>query len=78
MKFSLFDHELVPKHVLLSEEESMEVLKTYNIDKKMLPKIKMSDPAVKEIGAKPGDIIKIIRESETAGQSEFFRLVIEG
>jgi DNA-directed RNA polymerase subunit H len=44
----------------------------------MLPKIKMSDPAVKEIGAKPGDIIKIIRESETAGQSEFFRLVIEG
>lgn len=78
MKFSLFDHELVPRHVLLSEEESMEVLKTYNIDKKMLPKIKMSDPAVKEIGAKPGDIIKIIRESETAGQSEFFRLVIEG
>lgn len=76
MKFSLFDHELVPKHILLSEEEAIQVLKTYNIDKRMLPKIKMSDPAVKEIGAKPGDIIKIIRESETAGQSEFFRLVI--
>jgi len=78
LKFSLFDHELVPRHILLGEEESIEVLKTYNIDKRMLPKIKMSDPAVKEIGAKPGDIIKIIRESETAGQSEFFRLVIEG
>jgi len=66
----------VPKHILLSEEEAIQVLKTYNIDKRMLPKIKMSDPAVREIGAKPGDIIKIIRESETAGQSEFFRLVI--
>ncbi|BDC36254.1 DNA-directed RNA polymerase subunit H [Candidatus Methanoliparum sp. LAM-1] len=76
MKFSLFNHELVPKHILLSEEEAIQVLKTYNIDKRMLPKIKMSDPAVREIGAKPGDIIKIIRESETAGQSEFFRLVI--
>ncbi|RZN64873.1 MAG: DNA-directed RNA polymerase subunit H [Candidatus Methanoliparum thermophilum] len=76
LKFSLFNHELVPKHILLSEEEAIQVLKTYNIDKRMLPKIKMSDPAVREIGAKPGDIIKIIRESETAGQSEFFRLVI--
>ncbi len=76
-KFNLFDHELVPKHILLNEEEAKEVLNKYDIEKEMLPKIKESDPAVKEIGAKPGDIIKIIRESYTAGETEFYRVVID-
>ncbi|VUT23719.1 MAG: DNA-directed RNA polymerase subunit H [Candidatus Methanolliviera sp. GoM_asphalt] len=76
-KFNLFDHELVPKHILLNEEEAKEVLNKYDIEREMLPKIKESDPAAKEINAKSGDIIKIIRESYTAGETEFYRLVID-
>ncbi|RZN70529.1 MAG: DNA-directed RNA polymerase subunit H [Candidatus Methanolliviera hydrocarbonicum] len=76
-KFNLFDHDLVPKHILLNEEEAEELLNKYDIEREMLPKIKESDPAAKEIGAKPGDIIKIIRESYTAGETEFYRIVIE-
>ena len=76
-KFNLFDHDLVPEHILLNEEEAKEVLDKYDIEKEMLPKIKESDPAAKAIGAKPGNIIKIIRKSDIAGETEFYRVVID-
>ncbi|MET1123855.1 MAG: DNA-directed RNA polymerase subunit H [Archaeoglobaceae archaeon] len=77
MKFRLQDHILVPKHEVLSKEEAEELLKLLGVSKEQLPKIKASDPIVKEIGAKPGDIVKITRESLTAGKSVFYRLVVD-
>ena len=76
-KFAVKDHELVPEHILLSKEESEAVLKTYGIEAPQLPKIHVNDPVAKEIEAKVGDIIKIIRRSPTAKQSIFYRLVID-
>lgn len=76
MKIRLQDHVLVPKHEILSKEEAEELLKILGISKEQLPKIKASDPIVVEIGAKPGDIIKITRKSLTAGKSVFYRLVV--
>ncbi len=76
-KFAVKDHESVPEHVLLTPEEGEEVLRTYGIESPQLPKIHVDDPAAKEIGAKVGDIIKVIRRSPTARQSIFYRLVID-
>jgi len=76
-KFNVLEHELVPDHILLTEEETQEVLKKYGITRGQLPKIKASDVVVKQIGAKPGDVIKIIRKSLTAGRAVAYRLVIE-
>ncbi len=76
MKFRLQDHILVPKHELLKKKEAEEILNVLGIDKEDLPKIKAEDPIAKEIGAKPGDIIRIIRDSPTAGKSVVYRLVI--
>ncbi|MDD1741777.1 MAG: DNA-directed RNA polymerase subunit H [Methanotrichaceae archaeon] len=76
-KFSVKDHELVPEHILLSPEESGEVLRKYGVDAAQLPKIHVNDPVAKEIGANVGDIIKIIRKSPTAKHSIFYRLVID-
>ncbi len=76
-KFAVKDHEMVPEHVLLTPEESAEVLKSFNIVAPQLPKIHVTDPAAREIDAKVGDIIKIIRKSTTAKQSIFYRLVID-
>jgi DNA-directed RNA polymerase subunit H len=76
-KFSVKDHELVPEHILLSPEESEEVLKKYGVDSAQLPKIHVNDPVAKEIGANVGDIMKIIRKSPTAKHSIFYRLVID-
>jgi len=77
MKVSLQDHVLVPKHEILKENEAEELLRLLGVSKEQLPKIKSTDPIVKEIGAKPGDIVKITRESLTANVSIFYRLVIE-
>jgi len=76
-KFAIKDHEMVPEHVLLTPEESAVVLKGFGIVAPQLPKIHVSDPAAKEIGAKVGDVIKVIRKSTTAKQSIFYRLVID-
>ncbi len=75
-KIRLQDHILVPKHEILSKEEAEELLKTLGVSREQLPKIRADDPIAREIGAKPGDIVRIIRESPTAGRSIAYRLVI--
>jgi len=75
-EFNMFDHVLVPKHILLSKEEAEQVLKELGVKPWQLPWIKASDPAAKALGAKPGDIIKIIRKSPTAGTSVAYRFVV--
>ncbi len=76
-KFNILDHELVPEHIVLSKEEAEEVLKKFNVKPEQLPKILTTDPVVKAIGAKKGDIIKVIRRSKTALKSVVYRLVVE-
>lgn len=77
IKFSLLDHELVPKHEIMSEGELKSVLSKYSTEKEQLPKIKVQDPVIKEIGATVGDVVKITRKSHTAGEADYYRLVIE-
>jgi len=75
-KYSLLNHELIPKHEIMSEEELKLVLKSYNIGKEQLPKIKVEDPVIKEIGAQVGEVVRITRNSQTAGEAFYYRLVI--
>ncbi|MCD6367859.1 MAG: DNA-directed RNA polymerase subunit H [Candidatus Aenigmarchaeota archaeon] len=77
VEFKVTDHVLVPQHEILSEDEKQKLLKTLNISEKQLPKILESDPVVKEIGAKVGDVIKITRDSPVAGKSIYYRIVIK-
>jgi len=66
----------VPKHELLSYEQAQELLKKLNISLKQLPKIKKTDAAIKELNAKRGSIIKITRNSQTAGVYYYYRVVV--
>ena len=68
----------MPKHVKITEKEKKELLQKYGITQKELPKIKASDAALIKLKAKPGDIIKIIRNSVTAGEAMFYRGVVDG
>lgn len=77
MKKDILKHKLVPDHTILSKTEANKVLKQLNIRQEQLPKIKSDDPVVKEIDAKPGDILKITRKSHTAGKFATYRLVLE-
>lgn len=76
-KFNLFEHELVPKHEVLSPEEKEALLRKYGLKPSQLPKILANDPAVIEINAKPGDVVKIIRKSPIAGEVVSYRFVVE-
>ena len=71
------DHIYVPKHEILSEKEALEVLKKYNAKPYQLPFILINDPAIKHLNPKPGDIVKITRKSPTAGESVYYRYVVE-
>jgi len=77
-EFDIFEHELVPKHILLTKEEKKKLLKTLRVKPWQLPWIRASDPAARAIGARPGDIVKIIRKSETAGEIVIYRYVVPG
>jgi DNA-directed RNA polymerase subunit H len=75
-------HELVPEHKLLSDKEAKVVLKKLKINADQLPKIRKDDPVLKilEIVQGPieeGQIIKITRNSESAGVSTVYRMVVE-
>jgi DNA-directed RNA polymerase subunit H len=75
--FNVLEHVLVPKHELLSEEEKQEVLKRLGLKPEELPLLLATDPAARAIGAKPGDIVRVTRESPTAGRAIVYRLVVE-
>ncbi len=64
-KIDVLLHELVPKHYLLTKEESQNLLEKYKITISDLPQMSEKDPVSIAIGAKEGDIVKIVRESQT-------------
>ena len=76
MTFKLLDHESVPHHEIIGEEEIAGLLEKFSIEKEQFPKIRIDDPIVLEIGAKIGNVIKIKRKSQTAEEAFYYRLVI--
>ncbi len=53
-------------------------MREFHIRPYQLPYIKTSDPAAEVLGAKMGDILRIIRKSATAGEVTVYRYVVEG
>jgi DNA-directed RNA polymerase subunit H len=73
------EHELVPEHHVLDGAEIEDVLAEYDIKKTDLPKIKLTDPAIRDLeaDAETGDVVKVVRDSRTADQAVVYRLVVD-
>jgi len=72
------DHIYVPKHRICSVREKKNLFKTYALTKKDLPYITSDDIMVKYLGASKGQLIQIIRASDTNPEVfiESFRIVV--
>ena len=77
MALDVSDHEAVPDHRIMDDDEVEELLEKYDTEKDKLPKIQRTDAALKQMDVEIGDVIKITRDSPTAGETTYYRVVIE-
>ncbi len=77
MGVNILDHKLVPEHDILSDKKAEKHLEKHNISKGQLPKILITDPAVKKLEQKPGDVVKITRNSQTAGTAVLYKVLVK-
>lgn len=74
--FDVSTHMLVPKHELVTDAEGKGLLEYYSAKPGDFPKILVTDPAIRHLSVKEGDIIRITRDSATAGTAIFYRIVV--
>jgi DNA-directed RNA polymerase subunit H len=64
-RLDILRHELVPKHSILTKQETEDLLKKFSIRLVNLPRIFEDDPASIALGAIEGDVVRITRKSRS-------------
>jgi DNA-directed RNA polymerase subunit H (RpoH/RPB5) len=77
LQFNILDHTLVPKHRIMNDEETQNIMLKYNVtDIKLFPEISRFDPVAKAICLRPRQVCEIIRPSKTAITTFYYRVCV--
>ena len=75
LKFNILNHNLVPKHRVLTNDEKEQVKAQYNIENdNEFPTISRFDPVSQVLGIRPTELFEIERSSKTAIKTKFYRI----
>ena len=76
-QYNVLENELVPTHIILSDEEKEEHMKKYNMKSDYeYAEISRFDPAALAIGIRPSQVCEIIRKSPTSINSKYWRICV--
>ncbi|GBG24507.1 DNA-directed RNA polymerases I, II, and III subunit RPABC1 [Hondaea fermentalgiana] len=78
LKFDLMTHEMVPHHTVLSDAEKVALLQRYKIKAEQLPRMRHNDAVSRYFGLRKGQVVRIVRKSDTAGSYVTYRIVTGG
>jgi DNA-directed RNA polymerase subunit H (RpoH/RPB5) len=77
LQFNILEHNFVPKMTILNEQEVENLKKEYNLKTtSLLPEIYRFDPQAMCILLRPGQIVKIYRQSPTSLVYDFYRICV--
>eukprot|EP00035_Acanthoeca_spectabilis_P021493 m.438536 g.438536 ORF g.438536 m.438536 type:complete len:216 (+) comp18254_c0_seq1:242-889(+) len=73
---NITEHMYVPKHTVLSDADKAIILERYKMTEEQMPRIQESDPISRYFGLVPGQLLKIVRNSPTAGRYVTYRICL--
>nr|QOI90417.1 hypothetical protein HWQ62_00281 [Pyramimonas orientalis virus] len=77
LQYNISQHVLVPKHEIVHDNAEIEmILNTYQLKRNQLPIILKTDPMARYLDVKAGDIVKITRNSPSAGEAIIYRYCV--
>ena len=76
--FAIPEHKSGPRHSVLAPEEALDLLRGQKISLGDLAVILTSDPPIVWNGGREGQVVKVERDSQTAGTAISYRRIVRG